>query len=155
MKEIKLTQGKVALVDDEDFEWLNQWKWCVTKCKKGYYVVRGISINGIKSNILMHRIIMNTPKRKEVDHKDHDGLNCQKHNMRNCTHKQNCMNAPPRGKSKYLGVCYDGRYIKASIKINGKVKHLGHFKTEELAAKKYNEFAGKYFGEFSNLNIIN
>jgi hypothetical protein len=61
MKKLKLSQGKVALVDDEDYEWLNQWKWFAHKDCNTYYAGRSEKINGSRKQIWMHRAIMNTP----------------------------------------------------------------------------------------------
>ena len=79
--------------------------------------------------------------------------------MRNCTNQQNAMNGRPSGKSKYLGVSYNGYgaykgAIVAHIRIYGKRMYLGNFQTEEDAARAYNDMAIKLFGEFANLNII-
>jgi hypothetical protein len=165
MKEIKLSiQGKnkgkfIVLVDNEDFAWLNQWKWNVIKGLNNYYASRNSRKNGIKELIYMHRLIMNTPKNMEVDHKDHNGLNNQKSNLRNCTQSQNQKNKRASGKSKYLGVThykhrnkYD--YIASQISMNGKIVRLGYFKTEKEAAIAYNEATLKYHGEFANFNKI-
>ena len=98
---------------------------------------------------------MKTPANLEVDHRDHNGLNCLEDNMRNCTHKQNTANKKIRGNSKYHGVCIqNGKQIVAQIRIDNKHIHLGTFKTEKLAAIAYNIAAIKYFGEFANLNLI-
>ncbi len=169
MKEIKLTQRKVALVDDEDYEYLNQWKWCTAKIANTYYVTRRQKLgNGLS----MHRLIMNTPKGMEVDHIDHNGLNNQKHNLRNCTHQQNTMNRACTGEVKYRGVSkispnqkhvlkngevkiyINSLFYKAYIRINGKLTFLGKYKTAEEAAVVYNNAAIKYYKEFANLNII-
>ncbi len=160
MKEIKLTQGKIALVDDEDFEYLNQFKWYILKGKYTNYVCM------VENNktILMHRIIMNTPINMEVDHIDHNGLNCQRYNMRICTHSQNSANRGSRkSRSKYRGVSFLKQvyknkvrtYIVADIRKNNKTIHLGYFKTEEDAALAYNKAAIYYHKEFANINIIN
>ena len=162
MKEIKLTQGQVALIDDEDFEYLNQFKWYAMKTKHNDYVSRDEVINGVSTRILMHRLIMKTPVGVMTDHIDHNGLNNQKHNLRLCTNGQNLMNRRPRESSKYLGVYVIKtirkksvyKSIRADITVNKKTIHLGSFKTEEDAALAYNEAALKYHGEFANPNVI-
>ena len=106
----------------------------------------------------MHRDIMKTPKGLEVDHKDYNGLNNQRFNLRNCTHRQNQINKIVISLAPYRGVSWVLKRkkwkIKARIKVNGRNIHLGYFKTEEAAALAYNEAAIKYFGEFAVLNII-
>ena len=151
MKEIKLTQGKVALVDDEDFDWLNQWKWYAQKSRYTYYAAR----YNKKKYILMHRLIMNTPSNMEVDHQDHNGLNCQKSNMRICTHSQNLKNHSKKNQSKYSGVYYNTLRLcyQSSIYVNGKQIYLGYSETEKGAAILYDIAARKYFGEFANPNF--
>jgi hypothetical protein len=151
MKEINLTRGQVTLVDDEDYEFLNQWKWFVLKLKDTSYALR--HLNKDNRFIYMHRLIMNTPDELEVDHIDHNGLNNQKYNLRNCTHQQNLMNHKITGKSKYIGVSYNGKYIHAKIRANGKQIHLGNFKTEIEAALVYDQRAKEIFGEYANLNF--
>lgn len=154
MREIQLTQGLVVQVDDEDYNFLNKYKWQAVKCNSKYYAKRidGFK-NGKRKFMYLHREIMKTPNNLIVDHKDRNGLNCQKSNMRNCTYSENRMNSVGSGKSKFHGVSYNRKSITAQIKVNGKIYHLGIFKTEELAAKEYDKAARLYHGEFANLNF--
>lgn len=159
MREIKLTQGKVALVDDEDFEYLNQFRWCAAKNGKTFYAIRKANYNGKWITERMHRVLCDIPSGKEVDHIDHNGLNNQKDNLRVVTRQENKFNASAWGQSKYLGVSIyneNGRkYIAANIWRNGKKKFLGFFPTEEAAALAYNKAASEFQGEFANLNKTN
>ncbi len=171
MKLIPLTQGKFAKVDDEDYEWLNQFKWDLRKCKHLYYAVR--RLNKEKKVLQMHRQILNTPFNMIGEHKDGDGLNNQRYNIRNCTQAQNTRNR--RGNlnstSKYKGVSkiniqisrvlkngeikiYSYERFLSQIIYNGKNKFLGTFKTEDDAAIAYNNAALKYHKEFARLNLI-
>ena len=155
MKEIKLTQGKVALVDDEDFEELNQFKWYAAKMTKGTFYA------GRKKNnkrAYLHREIMNPVAGMEVDHIDGDGLNCQRVNLRNCTHIQNTMNRRMSltSTSGFKGVSWHKRdeVWQANIRVDRKLKYLGSFSMLEDAALAYNKAATKYFGEYAELNAI-
>ncbi len=161
MKEIRLTQGKVALVDDEDFEYLNKIKWYVSKTKTNFYAAND-KIG------LMHRFILKSPRDKITDHKDHNGLNNQKYNIRICTYSQNAQNRISKlnGNSHFLGVTkiinkkkyknriYIYQYYMAQITVKGKQKTIGMYKSEIQAAKTYNNAALKHHGDFANLNII-
>jgi hypothetical protein len=156
MKEIKLTQNKVALVDDADFEYLNQWKWYATYKRNKWYARRTTS--NPRMTIHMHRVIMKTPSNLEVDHIDHDSLNNQKHNLRNCSNIQNQRNQRNQigCSSKYKGVSFNrltGKW-EAYINVNCRRIYLGLHKTELEAAKKYNDNAILHFGEFANINHI-
>lgn len=152
MKTIKLTQGKVALVDDSDYEYLNQWKWCAHKDHNMFYASR--SFRG--KTIIMHRVIMNAKKGELIDHRDRYGLNNQRGNLRFCTCSQNAKNKISHGTSKYLGVCLHkiSRKWQADIVINNRKKYLGSYACEKDAAKAYNKAALKYHEEFANLNLI-
>jgi hypothetical protein len=165
MKLIPLTKGQFAQVDDKNYNWLTQWKWCALKSptSKTYYAVRGTSIGGKQVMILMHRLIMNTPIGMDCDHIDHNGLNCLEENMRNCSHRKNSMNKSPHrgGSSKYLGVCKRIRQNKNGINISfsvqvetgGKYIHVGIFKDEIVAARSYDQKAKELFGDYANLNF--
>ena len=167
MKQILLTQGKVALVDDEDFERVNQYKWHTYFDKTNCYAERKETVNGIRVKVKMHRFIMNAKENEVIDHRDNNGLNNQKENLRPCTTAENNRNLSAYGISAYKGVTIternckakDGsvkqyKYFRARITINGKSVSLGLFKSEIEAAKAYNEAAVKFHGEFANLNVI-
>lgn len=157
MKEIRLTKGQIALVDDADYDFLNQWKWCALKLKKVYYATRAEGPKRKRIFILMHRQIMNTPSGLQVDHIDHNGVNNQRSNLRNCTIQQNRANRTSFGSSQYLGVSvykeHGVKRIKAGIQKDGRSVHIGLFKTEEDAAKAYDEKAREMHGEYANLNF--
>lgn len=156
MKEIKLTQGKVALVDDEDFDYLNQWKWQAHLSRGNWYVNR-CEYKPLKRTIFMHRVILNTPEGLKTDHKDRDGLNNQKSNLRFATGSQNAMNQNPHSASGYIGVYLQNKNknykYQASIRVNKKNISLGYFKTAEAAAIVRDRASIKYFGEFAYLNF--
>lgn len=162
MKEIPLTQGKVALVDDEDYDFLMQWKWQATKTKCTWYAKRVSNNkdkhkNGKRYSILMHRVIMKAKLFYEVDHNpDHNGLNNQKHNLRIATRTQNKINTHKINSTGYRGVELNkySKKFSAHIRINGKLKHLGVFETAIEAAKAYNNAAVQYHDKFAILNIF-
>jgi AP2 domain/HNH endonuclease len=151
MKTIPLTQGKIALVDDGDYEWLNQWKWCVDG--HGYAIRKDSSGQMIK----MHRLIMGEPKGVQVDHIDGNGLNNQRGNLRPATCSQSLWN---RGKysgcsSPFKGVCWCKRKKRwrAQIAQSGVRLHLGYFDTEEEAARAYDKAARELHEGFAKLNF--
>jgi hypothetical protein len=154
-------------VDDDDFMWLNKYKWSLaiknnnndkkTEC----YAVTGIKTGGKYCKIPMHRLIMNCPKDMVVDHANRDTLDNRKENLRICTHSQNSTNRAARGKSKYFGVAVKKvksssgkihKYYSASIKARGVYKFLGSFpftnEGELAAANAYKEASIKEYGDF-------
>ena len=167
MKTIKLTQGKFALVDDKDFEWLNQYKWCYVRTKQGRGYVRTHE-HKTNKGLFLHRVIMGNPIDKEVDHVNGDALDNRRKNLRIVTRSQNNMNRIKiRNKHGFKGIYFQNRrykkksnrktifnHWKSSISFNGKRIKLGSFSTKEQAAHAYNLAATKYFGQFARLNLI-
>lgn len=155
MKEIKIGRRATALIDDEDFEFLNQFKWQFQPLPDG---------NGEAFvRIPMHQMIMQTPFGQVVDHRDSNRLNNQKYNLRNCTQLQNIKNqrkpksfAGKQTSSKFKGVSWNKRERKweAAITNNRRRINLGRFTIEKEAAKAYNQAAILYHGDFARLNEI-
>lgn len=158
MKEIPLTQGKVALVDDEDFDYLNQWKWQAQKSRYTYYAQRAIKLNNKRTKIMMHRLILNVHNLLKTDHINMNGIDNRKENLRICTASENGRNSNSHknSSSEFKGVHWHKgikKYV-ALIRINCNRTHLGCFNSEVSAARAYNEAAKKYHGEFARLNLI-
>lgn len=154
MKRIPLTQGKFAIVDDEDYEWLNQWKWTLNRCgKDGKYLYAGREANG--KQIRMHRQILGLTKNdpEMADHINHNGLDNRKCNVRICSNQQNQANSKRKnvGSSKYLGVRWHNNKWAASI--GKKRSHIGYYKNEIDAAKAYDKKAKELFGEYAHTNF--
>lgn len=155
MKEIHLTKGKVAIVDDEDYERLMAiGKWYPLKMRSTYYAYR--KIDG--RTTYMHSLVLQKNDRKnKIDHKDGNGLNNQSENLRECTNAENLRHQKIRknNTSGFKGVSPFRSKWMAKIRIGNKhQKYIGTFDTAIKAAKAYNEAAIKYHGEFANLNPI-
>lgn len=160
MKEIQLTKGKFALVDDEDFDFLNQWKWYAAKIQNTFYVARKKwNPGGVHKTFFMHREILGLNDNKIfVDHEDHNGLNNQRSNLRTCTSQQNQANQRPQRNTSsiYKGVSWDKQLNKwrACIRKNNKKIHIGYYEDETKAAIAFNEKAFELNGDFAYLNEV-
>lgn len=159
MKYIKLTKGKRAIVDDEDFEKVNQFKWQTKIHKDTSYASRCDYGGGAyKVEIKMHRFIINAPKEKFVDHINGNGLDNRKENLRLCTHAENQRNAKIRSdnKSGYKGVGWNKQKNKweTRVRLNGRPKIVGFFSDPVDAAKAYDAKAKEIYGDFARLNDL-
>lgn len=159
-KRIPLTQGKFSIVDDEDYEFLMQWKWHINS---NGYAVRRPYIKGSGRDkqkcltIRMHRLLGNTPDGLDTDHINGDRLDNRKSNIRICTRSQNLVNKKIKKKfsSIYRGVNLhkSGKWL-SKIHFNRRFKYLGYFDTQEEAALAYNSAAKIIHGEYAVLNEV-
>ena len=149
MREILLTQGKIAIVDDEDYEKINRQKWCACRYRKTFYAIR--KKNNTNSTVYMHRLIMNMTDNRKIDHRDNNGLNNQKENLRVCSDSENKCN---RGKTCVNSVGFKGvtprrKKFVAQIRKNNKNYYLGIFSSVEEAASAYDKAANLLHGDFA------
>jgi hypothetical protein len=163
MRQIPLSKGHIALVDDEDYDVLSRFNWCANERYTGTVyaqtTIRGDS--GRKTTLSMHRFLMNPPGKCVVDHIDGDGLNNIRSNLRICEHQDNCANRShnPHSKSGFFGVYKNdyaghvGRYM-AKIYDGKRLIHLGMFDTPEEAAHARDRAAKKIHGTFARLNFM-
>lgn len=158
MKLIPLTQGKFAQVDDQDYDFLMQWKWYANQQNGSWYAIRGVWHPQEKKQkfIKMHRQILGlTDPKIKGDHEDNDSLNNQRYNLRISTTSQNGGNRRKNknSKSKYKGVFKKYRKYEVHICHNQKRMYVGLYATEIEAAHAYDIKAKELFGEFANPNF--
>lgn len=158
MKEIKLTQNKTALVDDADHIKLCQFKWYAAYISGKWYAARNIKVDGRYRMLLMHQAIL--PADGVIrDHKDGNGLNNQRDNLRICTYSENAQNSKSKSvfkTSPFKGVSWSRQKMKwrSEITVLGRRIFLGLHPLEIDAAKAYDAAARIYFGEFARTNFM-
>lgn len=156
MKEIELTQGKVALVDDEDYEALMQYKWFALYDGWNWYAKRGRrKSDGLgPCKIWMHRIILKLADGERADHINRNGLDNQRSNLRVATRSQNAANSKRRSTntSGYKRVSFRKDHGKWQAHIGS--RRIGYFNTPLEAAIAYNEAALEFYGEFARINKL-
>ena len=150
MQKIPLTKGKEALVDDQDYDYLMQWKW---------HAAKGVKYAGRNRSIYMHQVIAERMGFETIaDHIDGNGLDNRRENLRPATNQLNQANRGPQvnNTSGFKGVYYDKARDKwrAQIMVHQKQHNLGRFDDKVEAARVYNKAAKKHFGEFAWLNPI-
>lgn len=145
MKEIKLTQGKMAIVDDDIWDFLSQYKWCAVRFRDTYYAVKNVWFGNKKSrSAYLHHVIVGRPINGfKVDHINGNSLDNRRQNLRIVTNRENIINSrrfrEGRTSSRYPGVSWHKteKTWRASIQINGRQVHLGHYQNELDAANAY------------------
>ena len=154
---LQLSQGYVALVDDEDFEQVSQFKWHAKVDTHTVYAARNITLpNGRRTGQRLHRFILGPNDSQVVDHRNGNGLDCQRSNIRICTQTQNAANRRKQASSSHFkGVSWFKRLGNWAVKVhyNNKDIYIGNFTSELDAAHAYDAAAIKYFGEFANTNF--
>lgn len=161
MKQVSLTQGQFAIIDDEDDELVAQYNWRYNAMHNRAQTSVYIKGNGKPTNLYMHRLIMHAPEGVQVDHINGNRLDNQKANLRLVNAAQNQWNKrkvirPGVTTSQYKGVNWDRSLNRwrARLSVNGKYIYLGIHKSEIAAALAYNEGAREYYGEYACLNTI-
>lgn len=155
MRTIPLTKGYSALVDDQDYEaiTIHKWRVCIQSDRTKYAIRTSSRKEGKRRTIAMHRELLRTDQ--HVDHKDGDGLNNRRDNLRRASKSQNGQNVPKyKGAGRFKGASWstrDRRWI-SQIQCGTVVRHIGSFKREENAAQAYNFAAAELFGEFASFN---
>lgn len=157
---ISLSQGKFTTVDAADYDWLSQWKWAAHRSRPfgSFYAVRCILLpNGKKHTLKMHRVILGVAQGVKVDHKDGDGLNNTRDNLRPASSRQNSFNMGSHrdSASGYKGVQWRKHANRwcARITANGKEVWLGYFSEIEDAVRAYDAAAKRLHGEFAHPNL--
>jgi hypothetical protein len=160
MKQIPLTQGKVAIVDDEDYELVSQWKWNVKRSRARWHARTSIRTGHQRKNTYLHRLLMQPASNLDVDHIDGDGLNNQRANLRVCTRSENCRNQRIKksNTSGFKGVTFNkqSQLWQAQIRSGQAAasnRYLGLFASAEEAARAYDAVALTQHGEFARINF--
>lgn len=152
---IELTHGFYASVDEADLDMLSQYKWHVLTRQNGtQYAATNVKVDGRYHGVRMHRMILNPPPDVVVDHRDGNGLNNVRANLRECSQSENMRNRRAYGRSKYLGVAYDassGKLKPWTATIGH--RRIGRYRTEIEAAAAYDVAALAEYGEFARPNF--
>lgn len=155
-RQIPLSRGYVALVDDEDFGRLSEIRWHALCVKSGrVYAKATLRVGpGRYRDVLMHRLVLDAPAGLKVDHIEGIGLDNRRANLRLATHQQNlCNRRRGYGASRFVGVAQHRGRWRAYITAHGRNQHLGLFDTEEAAARARDAAARLLHGEFASLNL--
>lgn len=155
--ELKLTQGKVTLIDEEDWERVSGFGWYAILTAGGMWrVVATLPNSDGHKKVYLHRLLLNAPSNRFVDHISGDTLDNRKANLRICTNAENQQNSSGRlGASRFKGVSWFARRSRWRVAFNwkGKTHFVGYFADEEEAARAYDAAILPLAGEFARLNF--
>jgi hypothetical protein len=155
---VPLTRDKCTIIDEPDLALVGNRKWFAVNRGKDWHAMRTEGGRSKRRSVYMHRVIMGAADGLEIDHKNHNGLDNRRANLRECTHRQNRQNQVTRDETKtsrFRGVSWSkkrGVWI-AAVCINGRQTYLGGYELEEQAARAYDAAAVRHFGEFANPNF--
>ena len=152
-----IISGNEVICDIDDFEKVRVFKWGLSFSGVCKYATTNMKIKGKYRSVKMHRFLLNPPRNKEIDHKDNNGLNNIRSNLRITDMRFNKRNLTKykTNTSGYKGVHLVNKHRwQARIQVGGRRIPLGCYGTKEQAALAYNEGAKKYHGEFAHLNVI-
>ncbi len=160
VREIPLTKGYVALIDEEDYARLAEVRWHADEFDHTTYASRKVLRDGKTIKVYLHRAVMDAPAGTEVDHANGDGLDCQRENLRYASSSQQNQNRRARRSDGLKGINHHPSSVRhprvrcwqAVIKLGGKKKSLGYFLTKEEAARAYDAAAREHFGPFARPN---
>lgn len=154
---VPLSRGKVALIDPEDAARVLRHRWTASYGKAGWKAYFSHSINGKTHSVYLHQLVMGHRKGLMIDHRNGNGLDCRKRNLRFCTNSQNSQN---RRRKKNNQTGYKGIFLiketgmwVAEIVVNGVRHRLGRYRSSEEAAHVYDDAARRLHGDFAALNF--
>ncbi len=153
MKMIPLTRGMSARVDDADYDRLRPFYWYALRTEYGWYA----AYNGPLGNFYMHRLVLNAPDGVQVDHRNGNGLDNQRYNLRLAPDSGNHANrgCQSNNTTGFKGVTWqDRKYWRVQLKCRGVRYHVGYFSTAVDAARAYDAKAIELFGEFARTNAM-
>jgi hypothetical protein len=160
VREIPLTKGYIALVDDDDYERVAAFKWQVgvrkSKQKTYTHALRHVGPKRQRTTLSLHTFIMGHHPGMMIDHADGNGLNNQKYNLRIATRSQNVANSVRTrpNKTGFRGIFYNGSRFAVRLRGGSNPRrYIGSFQTAEAAARAYDKAAIEEFGEFATLNF--
>jgi hypothetical protein len=152
MKSITMTNGVRTIVDDDMHEMYGKYNW--TQHTKGF-ACRSMKMEGKWKTVFLHRLVMNVPQGKEVDHINGDRLDNKKSNLRICSREDNAKNRMKRYDSQqpFKGIRLRKGRWEVNLQCDKKAYYLGRYNTAIEAAKVYDKYAKKYFGQFARFNL--